>query len=132
MIDYKNSAFILVRAPSKVISTKKVGSKNEHQKLLQEAIERGLLLYHARTTKRDGKEYAEQPWLLDKTSVPKSGPKVTRQKVEPDELVEQEEPKPCSGLFCPYCEKPMKSTSGRTLHVKAEHPDEYAEYLKNR
>ena len=140
MIDYKHSAFILVRAPSKVISTKKLSSATEHEKLLKEAKNKSLLLYYAKTIKRNGKEHAQQPWILDVDSVPKSGPAVTRIKIDPEsehdfEELEQVVPpksRTRSGIFCPYCEKQIKSTSGRTLHVKKYHPDKLAEYNTNK
>lgn len=132
MIDYKKSAFILVRAPSRVTSTRKISSQAQHKQLLKEALEKGLLLYHAPIVKQGGKELAKQPWILDKNSVPKAGPVLpTRHKVdmsEDDEPEADDKPKTMAGIFCPYCEKPMKSTSGRTLHVKNQHPDKFEEY----
>jgi hypothetical protein len=34
------------------------------------------------------------------------------------------------GLVCPFCRKHVSSTPGRTLHVKANHPEQFAQYLE--
>lgn len=34
------------------------------------------------------------------------------------------------GLTCPFCGTEVNSTSGRTLHVKSQHPDKMSEYQK--
>lgn len=33
-------------------------------------------------------------------------------------------------LQCPFCDKKMTSTPGRTLHIKSKHPERLAEYLE--
>lgn len=134
-MDFKNKAFILVRAPARVIKTRTLTNKSEHAALLQEAQEKGYLLYWAEIEKRDGKFYAKQPWRLDESSVPKrvsiapSRIKVDPEEPEPVEEKVESEPE---GLTCPYCGEAMKSTSGRTLHVKSKHPEKYDEYKNSK
>lgn len=134
-MNYQKSAFVLVRPPSKIVSTRKIKTQAQHGKLLAEAKDKGLLLYHATVVKREGREFAKQPWVLDHASVPAGGPILPMRckidsEVDEDAAQEQAE-QPKAGLFCPYCQESMKSGSGRTLHVKSKHPTKFAEYKKS-
>jgi len=114
-ITYKRTAFVLVKAPSKIISSHLPKSKKEHQSLLRKAKENGYYLYYAPAEARDGKYLIKEPWVLDWDSVP--------------EIVEKEpELEPINELECPFCGKELRSTPGRTLHVKGHHPDRLEEY----
>jgi pyridoxine/pyridoxamine 5'-phosphate oxidase len=135
MANYKNMAFVLIKPPATVVSTKKINSQNEHDILVQKALDKGLLLYYAKIEKRKGIEFAKQPWCLVESSIPKDGVKVTRRKVKISTETDSDfksEIDNSKNIFCPYCKKILGSTSGRTLHVKSEHPDKYQEYLKNK
>lgn len=122
-IDYKKIAFVLIKPPSRVIGYHLIKSAAEHQTLIEKAITSGHCLYSAPITKSNGKYIATQPWQLDENTLP-----ITKAVVE--EIVEEPvQPEP-DGLYCPFCDKPMSSTPGRTLHVKSIHPEQLEEYHK--
>ena len=118
-ISYKHTAFIILKAPSKVISTHLPKSKKEHAKLLERAKSGGYYLYYAVAESRNGKYFATQPWQLDWDSVVD----------EPEEVKPESEPE-TSELACPFCDKVCNSKPGRTLHVKSRHPNHVEEYRK--
>lgn len=135
---YDELAFVLVKPPSRVISTHKVTNRSEHVDLIKMAQKRGLFLYYATVEQRENKYYAKQPWIVDWESVPEDGvPKVQPKRTappppdpEPDEEPESDDSVETTddGLSCPFCGKTMSSTPGRTLHVKSKHPDKLEEY----
>ena len=60
--------------------------------------------------------------------------KIGKKKLTKKEREERVEEANKPALFCPYCDHPINSTPGRTLHVKSKHPDkleEYQEWLKS-
>lgn len=129
-------AFVLVKAPSKIISTHKIDDRVGHQELLEKARERGLYLYYAETHCVEGKIFAKQPWLIDWESVANN----TKQQTEPVSTpVINKEPGPDPiesqkneiDLSCPFCGKPCTSTPGRTLHIKSKHPEQFEKYKKS-
>lgn len=133
---YELVAFILVRPPSKVISTHKIHNKTEHSKLIEDAVSRGLYVYYADVQKADGKYYAKHPWIVDWDSVPEEGgiPNRPSKKTKKKTKSEETEPRKASPvsddtLKCPFCGKIVSSTPGRTLHVKCKHPDRLEEYI---
>jgi hypothetical protein len=122
-IDYKNMAFVLIKPPARVISTHIIKNKKAHTELLDRAKEKGYCLYYAPVTRKDGRHVAKMPWILDRDSLnhqPKSEP-------EPKSEPVQDKP---NALYCPYCDAEIKSTPGRTLHVKSKHPEKIEEYQK--
>jgi len=150
MINYDESVFALVKPPGKIINVKRLVNEAAHSELLHEALSKELLLYY---TIVDG-ETVKQPWILDWASVPNSQSKKPKLDVQPKAPVKRpppqlspvpprvikdgplpvlEIPEPdiisnMPSYDCPYCEKTLSSTSGRTLHVKNKHPDEYENY----
>jgi len=118
-IDFKATAFILVKPPSRIISQHKLKNVAEYQDLLDKAIASNYCLYSAPIVKRNGTYIAIQPWQLHMDTIPRLD-------------VSEEEPITVSAepdqLCCPFCDKPVASTPGRTLHVKSNHADRFEEY----
>lgn len=113
---YSEVAFMLVRPPKKkVVSTHQIRNKSEHTKLVEDAKAKGLYVYYADVVKRNGKYFVGRPWIIDWDSMPTE-----------NEVSE----KKSSALECPFCNKTMSSTPGRTLHVKSKHPDRLDEYKR--
>lgn len=90
-------------------------SKEDRSVLLKMARDNGLYLYTASVIERDNKYYAVEPWAIDWDSVPDCV----------EDMVDE-----IDSIKCPYCNKEMASKSGRTLHVKSQHPDKYENYKK--
>jgi hypothetical protein len=155
---YDSVAFLLVKPPSRVVSSHQIKSRKEHADLIEKAKQKKYIVYYADVKKVDGKYMAVQPWVVDFESVDNlygpvenlgkptakpAKPKKERtpnhsqiftsdEKDEEDIVDRLEEMEDTEGIFCPFCEKKMNSTPGRTLHVKSKHPDRYEEYLKNK
>jgi hypothetical protein len=124
-IDYGWTAFVEARPsyPCREIKTHRCRNKSEHTELLAAVKKRGHYLYYGTVVKDNGRYYAKPPFLIDWESVP--------------DIVEPPKPKPIKastpaewdgGLSCPFCNKSVLSTPGRTLHVKHYHPDKVDEY----
>lgn len=131
-INYKQTAFVLIKPPSRVISYHLIKSTIEHQNLIDKAIEFGYCLYNAPITKINGKYVATQPWYLDESTLPILASHLEGNSTSITPIKKQESPiseKP-DGLYCPFCQKLISSTAGRTLHVKSHHPDQTQEYHK--
>lgn len=125
---YDQVAFLLVKPPSRVISSHQIKNRKEHVDLLEKAKQKKYVVYYADVKKRDGKYFAVQPWIVDFESVDNLyGPVEDLGKPAPTEEVED-----TNEIRCPFCNKKMSSTPGRTLHVKSKHPDKYDEYLKSK
>lgn len=105
--ELRTLVFALVRPPSKFLSTFRPRTLAELDSLLERARTEGLLLYSAAVEQRPDGVYALPPWRLDERSLAAEQPAVEE-----------------GGLTCPYCSYIPKSTSGRTLHMKAKHPNE--------
>jgi hypothetical protein len=126
---YDQVAFLLVKPPSRVISSHQIKNRKEHAALLEKAKEKKYVVYYADVKKQDGKFFAVQPWIVDFESVDNLyGPVEELGKEKPDtgEVEDKDE------IRCPFCKKKMSSTPGRTLHVKSKHPDKYEEYMKSK
>ena len=127
-VNYKHTAFVLIKPPSRVISYHLIKTTAEHQQLIDKAIESGQCLYSAPITKKNGKYVATQPWQLETDTIPSEILQPIKNDVEQKPVPEthvQDEP---DGLYCPFCKKTMASTSGRTLHVKSSHSEQLQEY----
>jgi hypothetical protein len=122
---YDQIAFILVRPPSKIISSHQIKSRKEHAELLEKAKEKKCIIYYADIKKQDGKYFAVQPWVIDSESLDNLCAPV-------ENVAQIEESDNGSDIRCPFCNKKMSSTPGRTLHVKSKHPDRYKEYVKSK
>lgn len=135
--DYKNQAYILVDQKGKRREIKRIKNKTEHAELIARAKAKKLYVYYTDVIQNDGKYYLSPILLVDWESVPDYPyghkepvvavknvvPTCSPQKIEP-ELV------PDNNIIkCPYCNKTMTSTPGRTLHVKSKHPEKYQEYI---
>jgi len=123
---YNEVVFLLVKQPKRVISYHKIKSRSGHVKLLEIARKKKLLIYYADVEKRGKKFFAKEPWAVDFESVDDLYGAIDNSgkiSVDPGEV---------EGIHCPVCFKPMKSTPGRTLHVKAHHPERYEEYMRSK
>lgn len=130
-MDYKKIVFSFVKPPSKLVSFKQIKNRTEHEEILLEAKNRGLLLYYALADNRDGKCFAKQPWQLDTESVVEQAlPSVVSSSIDKPHVPDKLPLDVSDGLVCPICDKKMNSTQGRTLHVKSKHPEKFDEYLK--
>jgi len=123
-MDYKKVAFVLVKPPSRVISSHLVKNKKEYDELLKKAKDKSYYLYYAEVMRKDGKYVAKQPWVLDPESFCIIKPE-TKPEIKPETKSE---------LYCPYCDATINSTPGRTLHVKSKHPkkmEDYKQWVKS-
>ena len=157
-----------VEPPSRILSYHICNDKDDLVLYKLAAIARKILLYYTSTHIRDGKYYADQPWMIDWDTIQgqskefikssseqykgdnvncpfcssshsklsayvshvitshsynkriiKEGNKednIQDNTVQSDKNVGQE-------YKCPYCDKVLKSASGRTNHIKSNHPD---------
>lgn len=132
-LPYDQIAFLLVKPPSRVISSHQIKNRKQHSELIAKAKEKKYVVYYADVKKRDGKLHAVQPWIVDFESVdnlyaPVEEP--TKAKAKPKTKPDAKEVEDSDEIRCPFCNKKMNSTPGRTLHVKSKHPDKLAEYKK--
>lgn len=151
---YDSVMFLLVRPNRTVVSTHRINGKKEHTELLDKAKSKNLQLYYADVMQIDNKWYTSPHWIIDwdsvdepaevayeakpremkrtKVSLESEGPLevLEEQAKEPEETIQVEPVQ--NEISCPFCNKKMTSTPGRTLHVKAAHPDKYQEYLLNK
>jgi hypothetical protein len=135
-IDYNNTAFVLIKPPTRIISTHKIKNKQQHIELIETARSKSCLLYYSGIVNRDGKNYATDPLILDENTIIT----MVDQQLEPviitveDKPGDFKAPKAISpavetdDLRCPFCNKKMSSTPGRTLHVKHKHPELFDQY----
>ena len=111
-LDYQNTAFALVKPPSKFISTCRLKSVKERDELLQQASVKHLLIYYAKIERKSDGWYTVEPWSLDRASLP-TIEQITPPVTEPVESIVEE-------LVCGFygCKFVAKSKSGLTLHQK--------------
>ncbi len=114
-LSYDKIAFLLVKPPSRVISTHQIRNRKEHTALLKTAKEKKYFVYHADVERRDGKFFAIQPWIVDWESVDNI--------FDPSGKNDAEEVEDTGKLSCPFCGKKCSSKSGLTLHLKTKHPE---------
>jgi uncharacterized protein YbaR (Trm112 family) len=122
-LTYDQIVFLLVKPPGRAVSSHQIKSRKDHVALLEKAKEKKYVVYYADVERHGGKFFAVQPWILDTESVG-SLRDLAKEESEPVEELENE-----AEIHCPFCNKKMSSTQGRTLHVKAKHPQRYEEYL---
>lgn len=106
----------------------RVHSRAEHASLVEQVRSRKNYLYHATVVKQGSKFYAYPPYIIDWDSVPEHPTEVKKtqeQKERPRDPRRWD-----GGLSCPFCGQAVSSTPGRTLHVKANHPERLDEYQK--
>jgi hypothetical protein len=128
---YHSVIFILAEKNRRVISKHNIKNRKEHLELLKKARDKGYILYHADVQNIDGKWYTCPQWIVDWESIAD----VTHEEQELDHTPEQEaknEAKLPTEISCPFCDKKMTSTPGRTLHVKSAHPEKYQEYIETK
>lgn len=156
MINYKKTAFALVKPPSRVISYHIAKTAADHQKLIDKALDAEYCLYYTQVSRSGGKYIAQQPWQLDEATLPAIGegsepkgqagtskpskgasktkkpqnPKKASKPKKSEKVAPSKKAATSDGVSCPFCDKPMSSASGRTLHVKSSHPDRIQEYNK--
>ena len=102
---------ILVRPPSRIISTHRIKSRSFYNKLIEESKSRRLLLYTTTIEIINGKPIPKQPWVLDDSTIDNIMHKET-------EITEKTKD---TNLVCKKCGKRFKSQSGLTLHMKSKH-----------
>lgn len=139
---YDSVMFLLVDKKRRIISTHNIKNRKEHLDLIKRAIDKGYILYHADVQKIGDKWYTCPQWIVDWESITETIDEThdkPEPKCEPDTENEQgveNEPKHETKLpieiSCPFCDKKMTSTPGRTLHVKSAHPEKYQEYIENK
>lgn len=66
---YLNQIFILVEAPSRIVSTHKIKEEKEYNDLIKTAKNKKLCLYKADVIHTDGRYFAVQPWSLVYASI---------------------------------------------------------------
>lgn len=133
---YHSVVFILAEKNRRAISKHNIKNRKEHLDLLKKAKGKGYTLYHADVQKIDGKWYTCPQWIVDWESITD----IVDETYEEQELDHQPEldtktepeAKSPAEISCPYCNKKMTSTPGRTLHVKSAHPEKYQEYIENK
>lgn len=132
-LNYDELAFILIRPPATVVSSHRIKNRQQHTSLLETAKNNNLLLYYSHATKKDSKYIVDEPLIIDEESA-KNFKKTKSSKDEVEKQVTKtqtpisKEQQPDIDLRCPFCNKKMTSTPGRTLHVKHKHPEKYKEY----
>ena len=124
-LTYDQIIFLLVKPPSRAVSSHQIKSRKDHVTLLEKAKEKEYVVYYADVKRQDGKFFAVQPWIIDPESVVNLRGLVEEAKPETELIVEDE-------ICCPFCNKKMTSTQGRSLHVKAKHPTRYKEYQSSK
>ena len=134
-IDYNNTAFVLIKPPTRVVSTHKLKNKQEHIELIETARNKSCLIYYSGIVNLAGKYYAQDPLILDENTIftssnHQSEPIKIPIERQPDEQRQPpaDEVESVDDLRCPFCNKKMNSTPGRTLHVKHKHPERFEEY----
>lgn len=108
------------------IKTHRCKNKSEHAELVEAVRKRKNYLWYGAVEKVDGKYQTRPPFIVDWDSIP-DHPTETQQKAEQE--AKPKDPKRWDGgLSCPFCGVTVSSTPGRTLHVKAQHPERLEEY----
>lgn len=136
---YDGFVFGTVRPPAEVRSTHVIKSIEQYNKLLKYAKDNKLYVYYAKVGDGDN---IIMPWFIDWNShenthhfkpfeLNEFKQVIKEEPIRVPEVEEIEEPEEPDGIFCPYCDKKLNSTSGRTLHVKNKHPDKFAEYQQS-
>jgi hypothetical protein len=112
----------------KTIKIHRLKNRAEHLQLIDAVLARKRCLFYADVIERDGKFYASSIHIVDWETIPD----VEETKTTPT----THSPETWNGsTSCPFCGKACSSTSGRTLHVKDQHPtrlDEYRELVQER
>ncbi len=115
-MDFVELVFAFVKPPSRIISYHRPTNCREHQELIQQAREKGVLLYYAKAKKQGIKYVTSEPWKLEYETLEASKPKPKpKSKSKPESRPDD--------LSCPYCDKIFRSKPGRTLHIKSKHAD---------
>lgn len=127
-LDYENLAFLEIPPYCcRPVTTHRCLNKAQHVALLAEVKSRKNYLYYATVVKTGSAFQAVPPFLVDWDSIPEHPAEVKKQ--------EEAKAKPKNsrgwdrGLSCPFCDHKINSTPGRTLHVKAQHPERLEEYF---
>lgn len=127
-LDYAWTAFLECPQYSRnPIKQYQCGTRAEHQELVEAVKKRGNYLYYGAAVKVDNKFQVNSSLLiLDWDTVPEHPDEIKRQA---EDKVRAKDPKKWDGgLSCPFCRVEVSSTPGRTLHVKAAHPERLDEY----
>ncbi len=141
-IIYNETIFILADTNGNKVATRQLNNKSEHTALIEEAKSKKLYVYMSGVQKIDGKFYTTYPSIIDWASVPDVPYTTKNRKNSALNTVDLKsalaadkrtinDDNDDSAISCPYCNKTMTSTQGRTLHVKSKHPDKYDDYMKS-
>jgi len=121
-IDYASTAFV-EKTPgnnshtSGIVKIHRLKSKADHTALVEAVKSRRNCLWYGKVVRDGGRCWVQPPLIIDFDSIDSA--KTTDEPVIDDNV-----------LSCPFCNKVVSSTSGRTLHVKYEHPARMDEYVK--
>lgn len=111
------------------IKIHRCSNRAEHLQLLKEVKERKNYLWSGMTQKIDGKMCVKPPLVIDWESVP-DVPEPQSDKPFKKYVAPPPDPEDWDGgLSCPFCAKGVATTSGRTNHVKHDHPEKLSEYF---
>ncbi len=131
-VDYGWTVFIESPPGNTVttIKTHRCRSKADHTALIEAVKKRSNYLWYGTVRKVDGRYQALPPFIIDWDSVPEHPSEIAEKKKQEEKVAEREkDPKNWDrGLSCPFCRIEVSSTPGRTLHVKAVHPERLEEY----
>lgn len=115
--DYDWNVFLEKTISGVLVKWHRCRSRAAHSELLADVIKRKNRLWYAQVMKKGDRYFATQPHIIDWDSVPEKTPDAPVNPAKWD-----------GGMSCPFCRKAVSSTPGRTLHVKAEHPERLEEY----
>lgn len=114
--------FAIISPPCAVISTHKVASEAEVDKLFGLAANSQNYLYSAELVVDGKRTYAKQPWKLDPRHYRSEINTIPMAAVQPSPIKDNSDSN--NSLKCPHCNKTMNSSSGLTLHIKSKHKGE--------
>ena len=144
-IVYSQTIFLMIEPPSRIVSVCRINCRKEHDDLILKAKQKKLCLYRANVISNGDKHYAVQPWLIEwdtvtcKSDIQQKQPDKQFEKQprkQPEKLEDRQQDddsvmESMAELKCPFCDKKVTSTPGRTLHVKNKHPERYQEYMRS-
>lgn len=127
-VDYSCTVFLECPpySGSNPIKQHRCNDKAAHTELVDAVKKRKNYLYYGRVANEGGKFVVRPPFIIDWDTVPEHPEEVKRQE---EVKIKPVDPKKWDrGLSCPFCKTVVSSTPGRTLHVKSQHQERFAEY----
>jgi hypothetical protein len=103
--------------------------KAHYAELIEAVKKRKNYLWCGVVKRVDNKYQTHPPFIIDWDSIPEHPDEVKKQEAAKPKDPKPKDPKRWDGgLTCPFCKFEVSSTPGRTLHVKAAHPERFTEY----